>query len=1294
MCIFAKLNIQMPSNNNSLNQFITTMDNNETSIKQFVLLGEDNSQYRDYAGSYFTKANLNFYRTMKTVFRRSGIMKDNRLGNVEWRDDNMETALSSFDITTISATQMSSLSDHLFRNLPMFGPIMSHDKNAFLSPLKRAKKALDKAKKDLKNAKKAHQDEDKYEKLKNVAEIEYNQQKENFKNEMYGTEAKDMWDKLINIAGALLYYRNLYTHKNPYSTEDDENKQKEREIKIAKWMNSVFEGEKGILIERKKYKYEDTLFLIDHQKETDRMEKRGNKYVERDNFYFKIKILDENNKCIGLTDFGRFFFCSLFLRRSDSELYAKSVKLFENSPYCLTEQELKIKQAEENKRAATESQKSDHQVNPKTIDITESAQINIIREMMQMHRIRIPREKKIDFTPSESMLLMDILNELRRCPQELYDTFNQTDKLKFVVDNPNEDPESDSKITLTRSKDRFAHLALRLIDHTDALGSIRFHLRLGLFRFRFYDKKLIDNSETLRRVHKEINGFGKWHVVESLRREKWGKYNQKFELNDDGLLQFVPDSAESDPYITDWQTTYNIHANRIGLFWNGNSQSEDYYIPELKTMVDENSKVIAPVEMKIPLCSLSIYDLPAILFYTYIFNLYNGNRLGLPNAEKIIKNKYTALNEFFGFAKKSESTPEELIKKQEELNLHDSEIPERLLYLMGKIKTPKGKIAEWKPNSKRNNHAKELLKKIIEEDEWRIKSFKDKKNKIEDKNRYGRKDYSDIRHGVLAKYLVESMMMWQPGKQKAETKISSANYRALRDYLSNYNNNSNNLQFVLKAAHLIDSENPHPFINKVKGSNIELYYTNYLHEELKHARGILSELEDNNYTGDKKEIIPPFAKPESDKWNKKSNTIQSCAAKYLEHPIQLPDGLFTQAIIDLLKAADIDETIKNDATKDSNATYIIRYWFDKVGQDSPQLFYDSTLFKRSYKFIDKCFLQKDEGNQTIKHFLTEKEILDNIKNFRGETGSLAGKLYPKDKLEESKKSIINQLNEVKDKEKAIRRYRVQDIALFLLARKRLVELLSKSENSNRNEARVETTHSQNNISKKANNLKLKDFGFDEDFHFLSGSEDNGDGLLFEYEYIVDNDANKKIMIVQEGLSLKNYGNIYRVLGDNRIKTLMQLLYEIKKDKVEDGTITFTFAELVKELTNNDKLHHEFYRLFQNIEQEAYDGTGGFDANKKNKEVLDNPDDEQFFFVRQRKNGEVTTKEAVRNSFKKLIELLKQYSTDEGIIVQLRNDAIHDRYPEPIAEMELKETGITESLIEYLNNLIKKNQEQL
>lgn len=244
----------MPSNNNSLNQFITTMDNNETSIKQFVLLGEDNSQYRDYAGSYFTKANLNFYRTMKTVFRRSGIMKDNRLGNVEWRDDNMETALSSFDITTISATQMSSLSDHLFRNLPMFGPIMSHDKNAFLSPLKRAKKALDKAKKDLKNAKKTHQDEVKYEKLKKEAEIEYNQQKENFKNEIYGTEAKDMWDKLINIAGALLYYRNLYTHKNPYSTEDDENKQKEREIKIAKWMNSVFEGEKGILIERKKYK--------------------------------------------------------------------------------------------------------------------------------------------------------------------------------------------------------------------------------------------------------------------------------------------------------------------------------------------------------------------------------------------------------------------------------------------------------------------------------------------------------------------------------------------------------------------------------------------------------------------------------------------------------------------------------------------------------------------------------------------------------------------------------------------------------------------------------------------------------------------------------------------------------------------------------------------------------------------------------------------------------------------------------------------------------------------------------
>ena len=128
-----------------------------------------------------------------------------------------------------------------------------------------------------------------------------------------------------------------------------------------------------------------------------------------------------------------------------------------------------------------------------------------------------------------------------------------------------------------------------------------------------------------------------------------------------------------------------------------------------------------------------------------------------------------------------------------------------------------------------------------------------------------------------------------------------------------------------------------------------------------------------------------------------------------------------------------------------------------------------------------------------------------------------------------------------------------------------------------------------------------------------------------------------MLISQDGLSLKNYGNIFRVLADERMESLALGL-------LEKGIKETTFAEVTSEFANYDKERSEVFKVAHEIEQEAYDKCGLKDDTGR-----------------------------IRNSFINMLIRLDYSSNDISIIKSIRNAICHNSY-EGINFVELEMTN--------------------
>lgn len=1302
-------------------------------------------EVRHVAANYFNLAHNNFFKTLIFILTRSGIDRK-FLNSINFQEEKIGEALQLFfnatfgdeDIKKGIYNQYFDLHKHILEREDEKNNQKKSQEKIVEIVKQRAEKDFNQLvlSKDLQGRiqkKIFHQipafgpimaDVASYEAFKNRQKSESLKDK-NEEKVMRGITFQQCLETLILVANSLIYYRNFYTHEAPYNTPEEETNQAEREARLVKLMNNVFKASQRLDKKRELVSTNAMSFLTGHAKDERMLEipngeetyfdKRTQKqktrklyrYEESPTFYFKIAgkpyITQSGREAHYLSDFGKMFFCCLFLKKQQGVRFVEESKLFHFSPFMLKDFEVNNLQRSEDRRVAKENEERQNKgikrmAKAKVFTKMDSPQHEIILDMLGIYHIRKPLEKRIDAKSTPGTLTMDMLNELRRCPLELFQTFSADDKNVFereVSDPKDGSPRSikaEEKVKLIRSTDRFPHLALRYIDEVELLGDIRFQVRLGNYRFHFYDKVCVEGTPKVRSWQKEINGFGKWQEIEEKRKTKWMNNFQKREyvntLHEYGemeLEQPVKDTADTSPYITDWTTAYNIHTNRIGLSW---GFTDGIYLPDLNYIIEpadndleeEKQRHRAPVKMMQPMCSLSVYDLPALIFYQYLWNLYHGAKYKLPKAEQIIKNTYEGLNAFI-LAVKSGKKEDELEQILEQHNLRMSDIPQKMrkcingylkvkrLNNMNYLKLVESVFGRY--DDIREEYVLGKLGEKLEEINYRLKAFDDKKNKIDSgDNKYAKRGYADIRHGVLARYLAKSFVNWQPTKNKGLDKITGLDYSMMTAFLSVYGSQSTlqELKEMLVKAKLIGSENAHPFLDKVIEccpQNIEELYIVYLKKEKEFATSLnkheykLRSFEDNEqakiaYVNSNRADIDiilsqiPFAHANREKWKQADSVDQyfkDYAGRY--NTLMLPDSLFTPFIAKLLREClpydkallDRLEKCNSDNRQSLGASWFIEYYLEHYMEDGHQVFYNPFQFKRAYKpftTMNNKFVANGRGGFTselVPYYNDGNELKEKMAYSENDIKDFVYKKWRGREKKEKIESLKIQIKDVKETEKQIRRYKTQDVVLFLAAKDLLIKQLSDDK-----ELSSEAKQTREKIKEKTRQMKLKDFDFDEGFSFLSEGEDSDAGMEFNYQYTSKN--KKTITITQKGVSLKNYGNIYRILGDDRFQSLMEGLAEIGVDSV-------TFNDLTSEFANYDDKRSEIFKLVHEIEGKAF---------IENSEELKDPNNPVFHIDN---NPE---KNPRRNNFKNMLELLKEYGAkDRDVMVAIRNAVGHDYY---------------------------------
>lgn len=1150
-------------------------------------------------------------------------------------DEDLDELVLSLQLTNEQQLKFQQL---LFRHFPFLGPIMAD--YASYSIYQQAsdgvsdKEIIKKRKKEIMNS---------YESLR-------------------GVTLSQCLEELNKMAECLTACRNRYTHFKPYNSMTAQESQLKSQYTMAKKLDKLLAASRRLTKQNIAITTEEMEFLtgIDHYANVNR------EFIEREDFYFNPKgkgvamiesrdskgMLQVSSSTIdAFSAFGLVYFCVLFLPKTYARLFIDEVNLFEGSPF----------KEEENA---------------------------IMREILSLYRIRTPRGKRLDSKASDSTLGMDILNELRKCPIELYETLSKKSRRFFEDEVKKQNEHTPEVVKRLRSTDRFPHLALRYIDEKKKFEDIRFQVRLGPYRFRFYDKNdCVDGVERVRRIQKDINGFGRLQDIENERKTKWESKMQaadyksvKLEHEDLylDLRQFSKDTKFQQPYITDRRAEYNIHNNRIGLYWNCETDVHKYlgdakcFLPELGTTGDADKRK-AQILQPAPLCTLSVRELPAMVFYQWLCDNYDS-KTPQDSAETIIKKKYEGLHKFFTsikngtFSYKStEEETEKYLKNKFKLSLAD--VPQKLrVYITGKETRPMQhllKVTFDGYEDKAGKHKGKLIQRR-ERIEKRLKSYKEDRKKIGDKtNTYGKKNFVDVRLGSLAKFLARDIIEWQPSNDAGRDKMTGMNYIVMQSFLATYGTEQAeqegtkriSITQMFTNAKLLSGPTAHPFLPEVLNhgaKNIEQFYLDYLQEEVNYIKS----LEKRVANGEAKESVIkdiPFIHPDRVRYHDRSTdeAIRKQAARYLETEdqdaegkivihraaIMLPDGIFIKYINNFLQgaanskafrkfisplppeASDEDRKKKNEELK--NTGYTISRFFEKELGDNSQIFYYSKdtrdgdkeeMFARNYKLFQTLRGRKS-GLGRLPYYLSSSQIIAASKDVKSEI-----KNYTKD--EEERKKLEHLLSECKNNEKTIRRYKTQDMVLFLMAK----DLLGK--------------YIKDEDSKEENGL----------FMLKNVCNDKFLCRTVRYEFSIQVNDNRTVKVVQPNMSLKSYGEFYRLLSDDRFLNMIERF---------KGIDTYNYNKLMAELNSYDAKRSSIFGLVHYLEELIY-GANDILRDENEKEngfhVEDNPD-----------------KSARRNNFRSMLYLYdkkaekgKQNAIFE-LLISIRNAFGHNHLRIPFQE---------------------------
>lgn len=961
--------------------------------------------------------------------------------------------------------------------------------------------------------------------------------------------------------------RNEYTHTIYKPVEGDK--------KLLFNLNEIFDASVREIKRRFNLSQEDIEHLIRYKQERDKETDKIKPVLKPD---FKYNFF-ENDK---INEKGLALFISLFLEKKYAFEFLKRLKGFKDGRTKMMQATL---------------------------------------ESFCVYHVRLPKERT-DSSRSELSLCLDMFNELKKCPGELFGLLNEkdTDKFKIPVmlekegdegNNSILNEEYEENISMKRFGNRFPELALRYIDSSGMFKNLRFHVDLGNYYFKFYNKTGVDGEERERSLKIHLKSFGNPEKLNGTRLEKW---NNLIRFHSDEEAPDMP-IEELMPYVTDTYPHYHLNNNLIGI----KCQEADNKLPELK---EGETKTEAPDFW------LSVYELPALLLYSYL-NSDNP-------AEKLIfdcRSKYYSFFKIFKEINNIEEIKRKIILNEKNITINKNGKNQQVKIFVAKFKDDLGKeitielndipkvFKELLLNKKSQSfdqHAEQKLTRMLDETESKIRKIEFDMKMLNDKNnKPGKKKYVEIKSGVLADFLAKDMMNLQPSKDViGKDKITGLDYQVLQSHLAFYGRDYLIMNDIFKQCKLIDSNIEHPFlkhINPSKHKDFVSFYLAYLYER----KTFLQKCKrDKNYQ------LYYFLKPGREKFKTHDITYYNKLARKLlsedNIPINLPRGLFMDALIDWFKNNGSD-AMKIIASSDKvNTIYLLQKFFEIELEDKSQSYYD---FKRSYEFIDRLndtrgerdkFKKLKRNYYTISQF---EEMLDSIKQKiakQPETGKDNGN---------PRKKYLRAFSDFKQNEKILRLYKTQDMILFLLACKIL--LAQKPEGLEVNNLKL------NEIKAKPENENDKDV--------LSGQLP----FSLQYKYFKSTEKGRidyskpigVVTIIQKELKLKNYGDFIRFTKDRRLNNLFLWTGNTKLER----------AMLEKELERYETTRLAIFKLVHDFEKVLYKKYKQYFDNKMvsdNKSYIDHNDMLTKFFVE--------------------FPDLKKY---EEIMKTIRNRFSHNQYPE-------------------------------
>lgn len=840
----------------------------------------------------------------------------------------------------------------------------------------------------------------------------------------------------------------------------------------------------------------------------------------------------------------------------------------------------------------------------------------LILEVLSDLRIRMP-QNRIDSTRDDVQVALDMLNELKKCPYELFELLGPEDRASFSLTSSNGE-----HILLRRSSDRFTQLALQWFDSNKAFSRIRFQLNAGVFRYLFNERKTcLDGKTRLRVLQKPLNCFGRIQEAEEIRTSHkdgnggpWAGFKIK------GFDEAACNDTECLPYINDARTRYLIDCDNIGIRFGEEGESSGDYLPSIGLKDGKYRISCKPAQ-----CTMSIYELQAMLF---LHMLNPGKDEGPAPVEKIIIDKVEAYRELFSDIRDGRLTP----KGQDDTSLNEALIanygidltglPEKMRdYLLGKVND----------RSSFKAYRKRLVDTLKEETEFRMMRLSENlKAMRSDMNKPGKPGFVQLRPGELATFIANDIVFFQEGN--SNQKMTGLNFSIMQGLIATFGSRDGATADDLKAAFsnsgLISSNGncgTHPFLAKAfnaRANNTVALYSEYLKARKTYLSGDILD-------------TAAFLHADRMKWAVRDNTYyKEYADRCLKQPIILPRRLFESAIREFLLslksngANELKEKIRVAGNR-CNSAYMINCYFDCILNDSPQMFHGVCEGDIEHTFGHKFF-------QVIrKNLKAAEELLERLKKEKGNSHKTyiaalqsAIKWAKKNSLPEPKKhvrgtrqmvlsreetaAIIKRaFNEYTATEKTLRRYVVQDELLFMAAMKTIRKMLGMDDKEGmdwklgnigpRTASVLDTVLPSVKTKTRFSNVKKN-----------------------SYTHEIIGEDSIEIEIEQRNIPIKDFGDVYRLLADER-------LYGLLKYHRDDVLLA---SDLKSELETYDQRRVGVFKDILNYEEKVTKGLSDIQLCEAKPKVNSKDIDFKVMQWFDNENDDLTKSElrAIRNAF--------------------------------------------------------------